>query len=170
MAVGRAPAAPTQTPTRWAGTAMGPESGLPRGYFVDSANWSCLAFSTGRISLAFHLLATSQAVGRSRSLANGLASDVSRVGQRRSPEVGGELSRWQFRPCQQRGGAVGKTKRGEGTKGSVLVDGEGLPLGVRLESASPHEVTLAEATLAEVKVPRAKGRPRKKPERGIAEP
>jgi transposase len=51
----------------------------------------------------------------------------------------------------------------------VLVDGGGLPLGVRLESASPGEVTLAEATLAEVKVPRAKGRPRTKPKRIIAD-
>jgi transposase len=50
----------------------------------------------------------------------------------------------------------------------VLVDGQGLPLGVRLESASPSEVTLAEATLAEVRVPRAKGRPRQKPTRIIA--
>ena len=32
----------------------------------------------------------------------------------------------------------------------VLADGEGVPLGVRLESASPAEVKLAEATLAEV--------------------
>jgi transposase len=51
----------------------------------------------------------------------------------------------------------------------VLVDGGGLPLGVRLESASPGEVTLAEATLAEVKIPRAKGRPRQKPKRVIAD-
>jgi len=51
----------------------------------------------------------------------------------------------------------------------VLVDGQGLPLGVRLESASPAEVTLAEATLAEVRVPRPKGRPRQKPERVIAD-
>jgi IS5 family transposase len=42
-------------------------------------------------------------------------------------------------------------------------------LGVRLESASPGEVTLAEATLAEVKVPRPKGRPRQKPKRVIAD-
>ena len=35
----------------------------------------------------------------------------------------------------------------------VLVDGQGLPLGVRLESASPGEATLAEATLKEVRVP-----------------
>ena len=53
----------------------------------------------------------------------------------------------------------------------VLVDGGGLPLGVRLESASPGEATLAEATLAQVKVPRPKGRPspRQKPERVIAD-
>jgi transposase len=51
----------------------------------------------------------------------------------------------------------------------VLVDGQGLPLGVRLESASPHEVTLAEATLQEVSVPQPKGRPRQKPERVIAD-
>jgi IS5 family transposase len=65
--------------------------------------------------------------------------------------------------------AVGKTKRGKGTKWMVLVDGQGLPLGVRLESASPAEVTLAEATLAEVRVPRSQGRPRQKPERVIAD-
>jgi IS5 family transposase len=51
----------------------------------------------------------------------------------------------------------------------VLVDGQSLPLGVRLESASPHEVTLAEATLQEVSVPQPKGRPRQKPERVIAD-
>jgi transposase len=51
----------------------------------------------------------------------------------------------------------------------VLVDGQGLPLGVRLESASPAEVTLAEVTLEEVRVPRRKGRPRQKPKRVIAD-
>ena len=70
---------------------------------------------------------------------------------------------------KKRGPAVGKTKRGKGTKWMVLVDGQGLPLGVRLESASPAEVTLAEATLQEVRVPRAKGRPRQKPKRVIAD-
>ncbi len=51
----------------------------------------------------------------------------------------------------------------------VLVDGEGLPMGVRLESASPSEVNLAEATVAEVRVPRPQGRPRQKPKRIIAD-
>jgi len=51
----------------------------------------------------------------------------------------------------------------------VLVDGKGIPLGVLLASASPHEVTLAEATLAQVKVPRRRGRPRNKPLRIVAD-
>jgi transposase len=43
---------------------------------------------------------------------------------------------------------VGKTKRGKGTKLMVLADRSGLPLSVHVASASPHEVTLIEATLA----------------------
>ena len=51
----------------------------------------------------------------------------------------------------------------------VLGDSQGIPLGVRLESASPAEVTLADATLAEVRVPSPKGRRRQKPKRVIAD-
>jgi len=74
-----------------------------------------------------------------------------------------------FAPAKKGGAAVGKTKRGKGTKWMVLVDGEGIPLGVRLESASPNEVTLAESTLGEVRVPPPQGRPRQKPKRVIAD-
>lgn len=63
----------------------------------------------------------------------------------------------------------GKTKQGQGTKWTVQLDGEGLALGVRLESASPSEVTLAETTLAQVRVPRPKGRPQQKPKRMMAD-
>ena len=83
--------------------------------------------------------------------------------------MGRNLLGRQLRSGEKRGAAVGKTKRGKGTKWMVLVDGQGLPLGVRLESASPAEVALAEATLAEVRVPRPKGRPRQKPERVVAD-
>jgi transposase len=53
----------------------------------------------------------------------------------------------------------------------VGVDGKGLPLGVHLGSASPAEVTLAEPTLAAVRVPNryGRGRPRQKPQRLIAD-
>ena len=83
--------------------------------------------------------------------------------------MGRNLPGWQLCSRKKRGPAVGKTKRGKGTKWMVLVDGQGLPLGVRLESASPHEVTLAEATLQEVSVPQPKGPTRQKPERVIAD-
>src|ERR1039457_7174838 len=83
--------------------------------------------------------------------------------------MGGDLLGRQLRTSEKGGSAVGKTKRGKGTKWMVLVDGQGLPLGVRLESASPSEIKLAEATLSQVHVPRPKGRPRQKPERVIAD-
>jgi len=52
----------------------------------------------------------------------------------------------------------------------VVVDGQGIPLGAQLASASPAEVSLAESTLAEVKLPRwGRGRPRTQPRRVIAD-
>ncbi len=122
---------------------------------MDLANGRGLAVLTRPFPLAFDLLAKIAAMGRKRSLAGSLATISGCVG------------------CScagyKRGSAVGTTKRGKGTKWMVLVDGEGIPLGVRLESASPNEVTLAEATLAQVRVPQPKGRPRQKPKRVIAD-
>jgi transposase len=47
-----------------------------------------------------------------------------------SAEVGRDVPGRQLRPGEKGGSAVGKTKRGKGTKWMVLVDGGGLPLGV----------------------------------------
>jgi transposase len=52
-----------------------------------------------------------------------------------------------FRAGQKRGAAVGKTKRGKGTKLMVLANGAGAPPGVLVEAASPAEVKLLEPTL-----------------------
>lgn len=81
------------------------------------------------------------------------------------------LCRWQLCPGEKRGPKVGKTKRGKGTKWMVLVDGAGTPLGAYLDAASPAEVTLLEQTLDTVAVgrPGKPGRPRKRPERLIAD-
>ena len=52
----------------------------------------------------------------------------------------------------------------------VVVDGKGIPLGSKLESASPGEVTLAEPTLERIHVPRGgPGRPRNRPLRVVAD-
>jgi transposase len=52
-----------------------------------------------------------------------------------------------FVPAKQGGEAVGKTKRGKGTKIMGIVEAHGLPISVLIASATPHEVTLAEATV-----------------------
>lgn len=51
----------------------------------------------------------------------------------------------------------------------VVVDGQGVPLGSQLASASPAEVTLAESTLRRISVPQRRGRPRQRPLRVIAD-
>ena len=53
---------------------------------------------------------------------------------------------------------VGKTKRGKGSKIMAIADRYGRPVAVHVESATPHEVTLVNVTLAETLV-------RKRPER-----
>ena len=55
---------------------------------------------------------------------------------------------------------MGKTKRGKGSKIMAVADRAGLPLAVSIASASPHEVTLVDATLDQLFTAAA-------PERGI---
>lgn len=61
----------------------------------------------------------------------------------------GMLYRRHLQRGEKGGSEVGKTKRGKGTKLMVIADATGLPLAVHTASASPHEVTLVEATLAQ---------------------
>ncbi len=58
------------------------------------------------------------------------------------------------------GEAVGLTRRGKGTKIMAVVDAQGLPLGLLVASAQEAEISLAEPTLATIRVPRRRGRPR----------
>ncbi len=48
---------------------------------------------------------------------------------------------------EKRGHGVGKTKVGKGSKVMAVVDGNELPIGLHVDSAQPHEITLAEPTL-----------------------
>lgn len=52
----------------------------------------------------------------------------------------------------------------------VVVDGQGIPLGSHLDSASPSEVTLVDKTLGNIRVHNGrKGRPKTRPKRLIAD-
>jgi transposase len=51
----------------------------------------------------------------------------------------------------------------------IVADGNGLPIGLHLASAQPHELTLARPTLETVRVPRRRGRPRQRPQELVAD-
>ncbi len=61
--------------------------------------------------------------------------------------VGARVRRWLIRLGEKGGSDVGKTKRGKGSKWMAVVDGQGIPLGIHVTSATPAEVNLVEATL-----------------------
>jgi transposase len=64
---------------------------------------------------------------------------------------------------------VGLTKKGKGTKWMLVIDGNGLPLGFHLDSANTAEVRLAEQTLDTISVGRSHGRPRRRPDKLVAD-
>ena len=51
----------------------------------------------------------------------------------------------------------------------VVVEGNGLPIGLHVASAQPHEITLAPTTLQTVRVPQRRGRPRTRPQELVAD-
>src|SRR6476620_7747079 len=74
-----------------------------------------------------------------------------------------------FAPAKKGGEKVGPTKKGKGTKWMLVVDGNGLPLGFHLDSATCAEVRLAERTLDTVRVAQPRGRPKQRPQRLVAD-
>jgi transposase len=138
---------------------------------VDSAQRCSLAGFARGISFPGNVLAATSGLGRAGSLAHHLAHIPGGTEPTRATRLERIVSGRQFRSSKKGGSKVGKTKRGKGTKWMVVVDGEGVPLGKQLYSASPNEVRLAEETLASIQVTRRHrgGRPRQKPARVIAD-
>jgi transposase len=129
-----------------------------------------MARSTRTVSRWLNLLASTADVGRGRCLAGSLAKTTVHAGPASIAGLGRSLSRRHLHYREKGGSAVGKTRRGKGTKCMVVVDGRGVPVGVQLASAQIAECRLAESTLQQVKVPRAgRGRPRSHLRRVIAD-
>jgi transposase len=74
-----------------------------------------------------------------------------------------------FAPVKRGGEKIGVTKKGKGTKWMLVVDSNGLPLGFHLDSANTAEVKLAEQTLDTISVSRPRGRPRRRPDKLVAD-
>jgi len=86
-------------------------------------------------------------LGRCRSIQAHSGSAGRRFAKARQTGLGAVLHRRHLCRGQKGGCAVGKTKRGKGTKLMAVADGAGIPVAIHATSASPHEITLIEATL-----------------------
>src|ERR1700680_4851473 len=139
--------------------------------FVDSAQRRSLAGFARRVSFTGDVLAAASRLGRAGSLAHHLARIPGGTEPTRATRLERVVSGRQFRSGEKRGSKVGKTKRGKGTKWMVVVDGQGIPLGKQLYSATPNEVRLAEETPTSVTgtLGHSGGGPRQKPERVITD-
>ena len=114
---------------------------------LDSSHRCSLEGSARAISATQHLpsaIPGMDAVGCIRQDPYGPGRGL--AGSRRHRSKRG-IHRRNLRSCKKRGAGVGKTKRGKGTKIMGLADAQGLPLAFNAGSASPHEVTLVDATL-----------------------
>jgi hypothetical protein len=108
-------------------------------------------------------------MGAGRDLGVRVARAPEPVGCPTQARVGQSLPGWQLCAGEQGGNAIGKTRVGKGSQVMVVADGQGLPIGLHVASAQPHESQLAEAALATVRVPQARGRPRTRPQELVAD-
>jgi transposase len=163
----RAAVAESEASTDTRSTTSGFSSRLG-GHPVGASQRCTLEGSAGLLPITLHLLAAASRLGRARSVASDLADLPGRTGRTGTLELERGVCRRDVLARQKRGACVGKTKRGKGTKCLVVADGQGVPLGVLLASASPAEVKLLEPALQKVSVPRSgAGHPRNRPERLI---
>jgi len=98
-------------------------------------------------------------MGRRRHATQFVACFPKPVGGGRHDSLERMFCRWHFCHCKKGVAAVGKTKRGKGTKLMVLADGAGSPLGIHVDAASPAEVTLLPATLEQLDQAQLAGSP-----------
>ncbi|MEJ5343760.1 MAG: IS5 family transposase [Chloroflexus sp.] len=89
--------------------------------------------------------------------------------RRQQAGLGTRVAGRQLRSSEKRGTGGGTTKVGKGSKVMVVVDGTGVPIGLHVASAHPHERTLAEATVRTIRVPRRRGRPSTRPNEVVAD-
>lgn len=154
--------------------ASDPETGASRGWARTSAGafrprraeWHPLGVANGcrlgrlagSLSFWLDLLPPFLALGQGRCAEEAIGGIGARPGRTRRHRSLRVLHRRHLHGGEKGGLKVGKTKRGKGTKLMVIADAAGLPLAVHTAAASPHEVTLVEATLAETLTV---GRPRR---------
>ena len=112
-------------------------------HFVGAQDGCALAGSARHPAKRVNLLETTEGLGGGRNMGCALAGVHPDARRAADLGLGRVLYRRQLCSGEKRGLCVGKTKRGKGTKWMVVADGQRLPVGGTLESASPAEVKLA---------------------------
>lgn len=130
---------------RWT-TASG-QSGMLQRNSVGTSERCSMERSAQTFSIAQHVLASIARLGRTRRMGTGMDCTDPRTGRTGPTQLDEYFCRWNVCSGKKRGLCVGKTKRGKGTKLMVVASGEGIPLGVYVASATPHEIKLIEPTL-----------------------
>jgi transposase len=139
---------PTTSPSRWTRSAVGRDARRLEWRALGAAHRRTMARPALAISTIPDVSSTISTVathGRARASAPRPRRGSARPRQTRSV---GSLHRRQLQLGEKRGSAVGPTRRGKGSKIMAISDRHGLPLAIHVASASPHEVTLVDATLA----------------------
>lgn len=136
--------------SRWAWAAAGAQrSGGIERHSMGVAHRRGMGRSARALPLGIDLLPALQSLDAPRGIAGDIGGAGARLGASRKDQPLRMFYRRHLCGGEKGGCAVGKTKRGKGTKLMVIADAAGLPLAVHAASASPHEVTLVEATLAQ---------------------
>lgn len=139
--VGAAWPAASATQHIWAATLHRP--GCAGRHPLGAQDGCKVAGSSNAFTKCFHMLETAEELGGGWGLGRSLAGVHPDARRTADSRLGRVFHRRQLRTGEKRGLCVGKTKRGKGTKWMVVADGQGLPVGGTLESASPAEVRLA---------------------------
>jgi hypothetical protein len=153
----------------WARAAQGGYPADPQRHLARAEDRLRLGGYASSIWRPHHLLAPPAGVGAGRDLGTRVARAFEPVGCPTQTRVDQSLPGRQLCSGEKGGDAVGKTKVGKGSNVMVVADGQGLPIGLHVASAQPHESQLADATLATVRVPQPRGRPRTRPQELVAD-
>ena len=133
---------------RWEGPTTRPRPTHHQRHFMGTSYRRSLVRHAGTVSAVSDLPSPVPGMGSGWSLPTHLGDACPRSGEAGQIQTCRVLHRRDLCGGEKRGSGVGKTKRGKGTKLMAMADGAGLPLAIHATSASPHEVTLVEDTLA----------------------
>src|ERR1041385_127655 len=111
---------------------------------VGVANRSTVAGFAETLSAVPDLSSVVSAVAAGRHVGRSITGLGGGFAGSRQGGFAGELHRWLLRRSEKGGSGVGKTKRGKGTKIMAIADRHGLPIGISVGSAPPHETKLVE--------------------------